>query len=128
MAQPFKSALKRGATYTLALEATEGSIAGASIRAVLKEGRQLPSRTGYVPPGDDAEDVAEFTAVAVDHVDADDNTSGPGWHLTLSATQTAALTPGGVYFTDARVTLSGGSVSVTEPVQLTAEERVTEPA
>ncbi len=110
-----QSSLIRGETYSLALEAIEGDLTGATARANLK-----PALNGGAPP-DATPATAAFTASKVDEVTPD---GGPGWIFTLSPTQTTALAPGS-YVADARVTLASGFVDQVDPVRIAVKNRVT---
>jgi hypothetical protein len=111
----FQSSLIRGETYSLALEATEGDLTGATARADLK--RAVSGKE----PGDAALVAAAFAVEAVAEVTPD---GGPGWIFTLTPVQTAALATG-LYVMDARVTLASGFVDQVEGVKITVKERVT---
>lgn len=108
----------QGSTFTLALEAVSGDVGEAAVRAALK-----PAVNGRVPSAGTPES-AVFSATAVAHVDAEDATSGPGWHLTLSDEQTQALAPGR-YFADARIGFPDGVDVLTQTVAIDVKASVT---
>lgn len=109
---------KRGSTFIIGLEATQGDITGASATAVLKF---APNRFA---PGDDAPVAAEFAVTAVDHIDPEDTTTGPGFVFVLSDQVTATLRVG-PHVMDARIVLAGGEVVLTSTRQINVTERVT---
>lgn len=111
--------LKRGASYSRALIVREGDASSATVRAVIK------SRAVLSRQGDAAPDLAEFSAAWVAHWDGDP-ASPPGWILSLTPEQTAAL-PADDCVMDARVSL-GGVVVMTETESLRVVQRVTEPS
>ena len=108
--------LKRGATYQCAIIAREGDAIGATICAVVK------MRAAVQRQGDAAPTLAEFTPAWVEHWDGRPE-SPPGWILTLSAEQTAAL-PADDCVTDARVS-KDGFVIATATQTLRVDQRVT---
>lgn len=58
---------------------------------------------------------------------AGDADRGPGWYFTLSDTVCEALEPGR-YILDARIDLSNGETTITDPWVLDLAQHVTEPA
>lgn len=112
---PLLSSLIRGETYSLALEAIEGEIAGATARADLKR-----SLNGAAPP-DDAPVVATFS---VDQLAEVTPGGGPGWVFTLEPGQTSDLEAGS-YVADARIELANGFVEQADPVRINVKNRVT---
>jgi hypothetical protein len=112
---------RRGATFTIALEAVLGDPTGCTITSSVKQA------INRAAPGDSAPDLVDFACTAVPHVNPADTTTGPGWQLTLTEDQTADLAAG-AYVTDGRIVLSDGvTVVQTETLFLTVQERVTEP-
>lgn len=111
--------LKRGETFACALIVREGDAVGATVRSVVKR------RADVARQGDAAPDLAEFTSAWVTHWDGDP-ASPPGWILSLTPDQTAAL-PADDCVMDARVSL-GGVVVMTETATLKVTQRVTEPS
>jgi len=101
--------VQRGETARLWLAPRQS---GEVLRAALKA---APRRV--VPPPTDPE-VAVW-AVA----DGVDESGVMGWWLTLSATLAE-----GLYATDARITLAGGEVQITDPVLISFANAVTGPA
>jgi hypothetical protein len=111
--------IKRGASYRRVLIVREGDASDASVRSVLK------TASGVRVQGDAAEEMAVFDVAWVDYWDGDP-ASPPGWILSLTDVQTAALRHGD-YVMDARIELPNGVVMTeTEAVQVI--QRVTEPA
>jgi len=115
----YSTSFQRGETFVIALEAVQGDISGATVRAVLK------AASNGEPPGDAASEAAVFSSSSVAHVDADDLTSKPGWLLSLTATQTAGLALG-LYLMDARIVLASGAIDQTGLVAVTVRERITQ--
>lgn len=112
----FRSQIKRGQTYTIALELVTGVGTGIAVRADLKAatiGGDLPDET--------VEPDASFTVVYVEDIAPTDK---PGWLLTLSPAQTADLAPGS-YLMDARLETTGGAVTQTEIIEIEVVGRIT---
>lgn len=108
---PQERYFKRGETLTIALEdldADYATIAAETVSAVLKAAVEEVA----VPP--DAAPVVATFVVAARPADGD---VGPGWNLSLSVTQTAAL-PIGVYVTNVSIAHAGGTVTKTDPLFL----------
>ncbi|ASE39149.1 hypothetical protein [Brevundimonas vesicularis] len=110
--------LKRGASFACAVIVREGDALGGTIQAVVKRRAEVERK------GDAAPDLAVFTPTWADHWDGDAS-SPPGWILSLTPEQTAAL-PADDCVMDARVS-KGGVVVVTETEALKVIQRVTEP-
>ncbi len=111
----FQTTFTRGESFSLALEATDGDIAGATCRADLKL-----TINGEFPP-ESAAPLMAFSVTAVDEVTPGGN---PGWLLSLSPDQTGTL-PTGNYVTDAKIIMANGWVEQTDPVTIHVKKRVT---
>lgn len=106
--------LRRGADYFAVVEAVEGEVSGsATCRAWLK------AAVNGRPPGDEAPTAAEFTCTYDADIDG-----LPGFHLSLTETQTEGLTSG-VYVLDALIS-DGGVETRSETLRARVAERVTE--
>lgn len=107
----------RGQHVSVGIEAVKGAAAAAdaTCAAVLKL-----AINGKPPPYS----VAPVAAFAVVWSDELEPGAGPGWILTLTAEETAALEPE-IYVTDARITLASGFVQQTDPIRIDLRERVT---
>lgn len=109
---------RRGETFLLALQIVAGDPATvATLTAALRPA--LVSDPSQVDPAQAK--VADFT-VALQSA-ASDGSYPAFWLLTLSASSSAALQIGS-YLVDGRLTLSDGTIDITEPLRLV----VTEPA
>ena len=107
----------RGATFTLILRVTEGTVTGSEpVRMVLKE-----AVNGRFPPGDAAPEIAVFTV----GFEAAAGNEPDRWVGVLAANDMDMAA--GTYITDARIDLSG-TIQQAAPVLVEVEERVTEPA
>lgn len=107
----------RGATQSVALDVVQGFAGEEPIRAVLKAAQHANQ-----PPGDGAVEAAVFSIAFV----AAESDTPAHWLLTLSAEQTAALSPGW-YLADARIEVAGG-VFQTAAIRIRIVERISEAA
>lgn len=112
---PAITRISRGETLTCALEIVSGDLTGATCDIDLKAAKN------GIAPADDAPALIALDVVWVEHVNAADDTSLPGWIAT--AWDTDALEPGSYVF-DARV-VQGGRVIQTEAVKAFVGPRVT---
>lgn len=111
--------IKRGQTFTAVLDVLAGDPAGVTVTGDVKVARNGKS------PGDEIDPVASYDIVFVEHLDADDPASAPGWIATLTPAQTLSLTAGGNVVSDFRFERDG-HVDVTQTFSHTVVERVTE--
>lgn len=111
----FQTSFTRGETFSLALEATDGDVSGATCEADIK------AAVNGQPPADIVPPLEVFAVSPVAEVTPG---GGAGWILTLTPAQTVDIGPG-IYVVDARVTLANGFVEQTDVVRVTVKERVT---
>lgn len=111
----FQTSFTRGETFSLALEATDGDVTGATCEADIK------AAVNGQPPADTVPALKVFTVSPVAEVTPG---GGAGWILTLTPGQTVDIGPG-IYVVDAKVTLASGFVEQTDTVRVSVKERVT---
>ncbi len=102
----------RGETFAVALRVTSGDLTGATCRMALKRA-----------PGDGNPEIAVLEVSWMQHLDAQDGASPPGWNGVLSAAISETLAAGHLMM-DARVEQSGVVIQ-TDPVAVEVTERVT---
>jgi hypothetical protein len=110
--------VRRGETLTLYLEAVSGD--PTTVSAVVS--KLKPAQSGATPP-------ASVAAAAVLQVTAQTTSPGtgilPGWYVTLTASQSAAL-PVGTYYADAGYQV-GGAQAVTDTIVIQVFDAVSIP-
>lgn len=111
----------RGETFRAVLKVTSGDASDRTCRMVMKK-----ALNGRLPPGDGAPVDAELAVEYVDHIDAEDEDSLPGFIGELSAADSEGLDVA-TYALDARTELDG-DVAQTPIVLVMVDERVTGPA